>query len=235
MKTSAEFFMKYSYRFVFITALFVTCLLTANIVGVKVWGAGSLVLPAAVILFPFSYIFGDILTEVYGYKEARKVIWLGFLCNLIFVIFAWLGQLLPPAPLWTGQNAYITILGYTPRLLAASFLGYLVGEFSNSFVLAKMKILTKGKWLWSRTISSTIVGEGLDTVIFIIGAYVGAAFFTPWMILWHWLAKVVIEVIFTPLTYLIVNYLKKNEFIDTYDYKTNFNPLRIRERKPTGQ
>jgi hypothetical protein len=235
MKSFSEFFMKYSYRFVFITALFVTCLLTANIVGVKVWGAGSLVLPAAVILFPFSYIFGDILTEVYGYKEARKVIWLGFLCNLIFVIFAWLGQLLPPAPLWTGQNAYITILGYTPRLLAASFLGYLVGEFSNSFVLAKMKILTKGKWLWSRTISSTIVGEGLDTVIFIIGAYVGAAFFTPWMILWHWLAKVVIEVIFTPLTYLIVNYLKKNEFIDTYDYKTNFNPLRIRERKPTGQ
>ena len=235
MKSFAEFFMKYSYRFVFITALFVTCLLTANIVGVKVWGAGSVVLPAAVILFPFSYIFGDILTEVYGYKEARKVIWLGFLCNLIFVIFAWLGQLLPPAPLWTGQNAYITILGYTPRLLAASFLGYLVGEFSNSFVLAKMKILTKGKWLWSRTISSTIVGEGLDTVIFIIGAYVGAAFFTPWMILWHWLAKVVIEVIFTPLTYLIVNYLKKNEFIDTYDYKTNFNPLRIRERKPTGQ
>jgi hypothetical protein len=235
MESFAEFFMKYSYRFVFITALFVTCLLTANIVGVKVWSAGSLVLPAAVILFPFSYIFGDILTEVYGYKEARKVIWLGFLCNLIFVIFAWLGQLLPPAPLWTGQNAYITILGYTPRLLAASFLGYLVGEFSNSFVLAKMKILTKGKWLWSRTISSTIVGEGLDTVIFIIGAYVGAAFFTPWMILWHWLAKVVIEVIFTPLTYLIVNYLKKNEFIDTYDYKTNFNPLRIRERKPTGQ
>ena len=235
MKSFAEFFMKYSYRFVFITALFVTCLLTANIVGVKVWSAGSLVLPAAVILFPFSYIFGDILTEVYGYKEARKVIWLGFLCNLIFVIFAWLGQLLPPAPLWTGQNAYITILGYTPRLLAASFLGYLVGEFSNSFVLAKMKILTKGKWLWSRTISSTIVGEGLDTVIFIIGAYVGAAFFTPWMILWHWLAKVVIEVIFIPLTYVIVNYLKKNEFIDTYDYKTNFNPLRIRERKPTGQ
>ena len=235
METFAEFFMKYSYRFVFITALFVTCLLTANIVGAKVWGAGFLVVPAAVILFPFSYIFGDILTEVYGYKEARKVIWLGFLCNLIFVIFAWLGQLLPPAPLWTGQNAYITILGYTPRLLAASFLGYLVGEFSNSFVLAKMKILTKGKWLWSRTISSTIVGEGLDTVIFIIGAYVGAAFFTPWMILWHWLAKVVIEVIFIPLTYVIVNYLKKNEFIDTYDYKTNFNPLRIRERKPTGQ
>jgi len=219
--------MKYSYRFVFITALFVTCLLTANIVAVKVWGAGSFFLPAAVIVFPFSYIFGDVLTEVYGYHQARRVIWLGFLCNLIFVIFAWLGQILPPAPLWTGQKAYLAVLGYTPRLLAASFVGYLVGEFANSFVLAKMKILTKGKWLWSRTISSTIVGEGLDTAIFILGAYLGAAFFTPWMILWHWGAKVAIEVIFTPLTYVIVNYLKKSEGMDTYDTGTNFNPLRI--------
>jgi uncharacterized integral membrane protein (TIGR00697 family) len=223
--------MKYSNRFVIITALFVTCLLTANIIGAKVWGVGSVTLPAAVILFPFSYIFGDILTEVYGYQQARQVIWLGFLCNLIFVVFAWLGGLLPPAANWTGQDAYTTILGYTPRLLAASFLGYLVGEFSNSFVLAKMKILTKGRWLWSRTIGSTIVGEGLDTVIFIIGAYIGASFFTPWMILWHWAAKVAIEVVFTPLTYVIVGYLKKNESVDAYDYKTNFNPLHLGERK----
>ncbi len=223
--------MKFSYRFVFITALFVTCLLTANIVGAKVWGIGPVVLPAAVILFPFSYIFGDILTEVYGYQQARRIIWLGFACNLIFVIFARLGQMLPPAPLWTGQDAYATILGYTPRLLAASFLGYLTGEFANSFVLAKMKIMTKGRWLWSRTIGSTIIGEGLDTVIFIIGAYIGASFFTPWMILWHWLAKVFIEIVFTPLTYLIVNYLKKHESIDTYDFQTNFNPLQIFERK----
>jgi queuosine precursor transporter len=223
--------MKYSHRFVIITALFVTCLLTANIIGAKVWGVGSFTLPAAVILFPFSYIFGDILTEVYGYKQARQVIWLGFLCNLIFVVFAWLGGLLPPAANWTGQSAYTTILGYTPRLLVASFLGYLVGEFSNSYVLAKMKILTKGRWLWSRTISSTIVGEGLDTVLFIIIAYIGAPFFTPWMILWHWTTKVVIEVVFTPLTYVIVGYLKKNESIDTYDYQTNFNPLSLRERK----
>jgi queuosine precursor transporter len=227
--------MKFSYRFVIIAALFVTCLLTANIVGAKVWGIGSVVLPAAVILFPFSYIFGDILTEVYGYHQSRRVIWLGFLCNLIFVVFAWLGQILPPASSWTGQDAYVTILGYTPRLLAASFLGYLAGEFSNSFVLAKMKILTKGRWLWTRTIGSTIIGEGLDTIIFIIGAYVGASFFTPWMIFWHWLAKIAIEVIFTPLTYLIINYLKKNESIDTYDYKTNFNPLRILERKTIKQ
>jgi queuosine precursor transporter len=227
--------MKFSYRFVIITALFLTCLLTANIVGAKVWGVGSIVLPAAVILFPFSYIFGDILTEVYGYHQARRVIWLGFLCNLIFVVFAWLGKLLPPASLWTGQDAYATILGYTPRLLAASFLGYLTGEFGNSFVLAKMKILTKGRWLWSRTIGSTILGEGLDTIIFIIGAYVGASFFTPWMILWHWLAKVAIEVIFTPFTYLIVNYLKKNESIDTYDYNIDFNPIRIRDKEKIRQ
>jgi queuosine precursor transporter len=225
--------MKYSYRFVFITALFVTCLLTANIIASKLVGFGLFTLPAAVIIFPFSYIFGDILTEVYGYPQARKVIWLGFFCNLIFVIFAWLGQVLPPASFWTNQQAYVAILGYTPRLLLASFLGYLAGEFSNSFVLAKMKLMTKGKWLWSRTISSTIVGEGLDSVIFIIVAFAGTPLFVAIMILWHWLVKIAIEVIFTPLTYVIVNYLKKNESIDTYDYKTDFNPLRIIERKST--
>ncbi|MCX6003562.1 MAG: queuosine precursor transporter [Chloroflexi bacterium] len=223
--------MKVSYRFVIITALFVTCLLTANIVGVKIWVSGSIFLPAAVVVFPFSYIFGDILTEVYGYHQARKVIWLGFLCNLIFVIFAWVGQILPPAPLWTGQEAYKTILGYTPRLLVASFLGYLAGEFANSFVLAKMKIMTKGRWLWSRTIGSTIVGEGLDSVIFITVAFAGTPAFVAIMILYHWLAKVAIEVLFTPLTYLIVNYLKKSESADTYDYATNFNPLLIWGKK----
>ena len=227
--------MKYSYRFVIITVFFVTCLLTANIIASKLVDFGPFTLPAAVIIFPFSYIFGDILTEVYGYRQARRVIWLGFLCNLIFVIFAWLGQILPPASFWTNQEAYEAILGYTPRLLLASFLGYLAGEFSNSFVMAKMKIMTKGKWLWSRTISSTIVGEGLDSVIFIIVAFAGTPLFVAIMILWHWLVKIAIEVIFTPLTYVIVNYLKKNESIDTYDYQTNFNPLCIIERKPTGQ
>jgi uncharacterized integral membrane protein (TIGR00697 family) len=223
--------MKYSYRFVILTALFVTCLLTANIIASKLVNFGLFVLPAAVIIFPFSYIFGDVLTEVYGYKEARKVIWLGFICNLIFVIFAWLGQLLPPASFWTNQPAYEAILGYAPRLLAASFLGYLVGEFSNSFIMAKMKILTKGKWLWSRTISSTIVGEGFDSAIFIVVAFAGTPLFLGVTILWHWLTKVVIEVVFTPLTYVFVNYLKKSESLDTYDYKTNFNPLKIAEKK----
>jgi uncharacterized integral membrane protein (TIGR00697 family) len=217
--------MKISHRFVIITALFVTCLLTANIVGVKMFAFSGIILPAAVILFPLSYIIGDILTEVYGYRWARRVIWLGFACNLLFVLVAWIGQLLPPAPYWEWQGAYESILGYTPRLLIASFSGYLVGEFANSFVLARMKVLTKGRWLWSRTISSTIVGQGLDTVIFITVAYFGAPFFVPIIILYHWLAKVIFEAIATPATYAAVNYLKKKETVDTYDRKTNFNPF----------
>jgi len=219
--------MNVSHRFVIITAIFITCLLTANIVGVKVVSLGLFILPAAVAIFPLSYILGDILTEVYGYRWARKVIWLGFLCNLIFVLFAWVAQVLPPAPFWEWQEAYESILGYTPRLLIASFCGYFVGEFANSFVLAKMKVLTRGRWLWSRTIGSTIVGQGLDTLIFVTGAYFGTPFFVPIMILYHWLAKIGIEAVATPFTYKVVNFLKKKEAIDTYDYETNFNPFRI--------
>ena len=182
--------MNVSYRLVIVAAVFVTCLITANIIAVKVVTFGPFTLPAAIVIFPLSYIFGDILTEVYGYRQARRVIWLGFICNLIFVVFAWVGQKLPPAPLWGGQAAYESILGYTPRLLIASFAGYLAGEFANSFVLAKMKMLTRGRWLWSRTIGSTIVGQGLDTAIFISLAFGGTSSFMPLMILYHWLAKV---------------------------------------------
>ena len=219
--------MNVSYRLVVITAIFITCLITANTIAVKVISLGPFFLPAAIVIFPLSYIFGDILTEVYGYRWARKVIWLGFFCNLIFVVFAWVGQVLPPAPFWEGQEAYKSILGYTPRLLVASFLGYLVGEFANSFVLARMKILTRGRWLWSRTIGSTIVGQGLDSLVFITLAFVGTPSFMLMMILYHWLAKVVIEAIATPFTYAVVNFLKKKEAIDTYDYETNFNPFLI--------
>ncbi len=219
--------MNISHRFLVISAIFVTSLITANIIAVKIISVGSLTLPAAIVIFPLSYIFGDILTEVYGYRWARRVIWLGFLCNLIFVVFAWVGQLLPPAPFWGGQEAYESILGYTPRLLAASFGGYLVGEFINSFVLAKMKLLTKGRWLWTRTIGSTVVGQGLDTAVFITLAFVGTSSFALIMILHHWLAKVAIETLATPFTYTAVNFLKKKEKIDTYDYETNFNPFRI--------
>ena len=219
--------MTISHRFVIITAIFVTCLITANIIAVKVISIGSFILPAAIIIFPLSYIFGDILTEVYGYRQARRVIWLGFICNLIFVLFAWVGQVLPPAPFWKWQEAYESILGYTPRLLIASFCGYLVGEFANSFVMAKMKILTRGRWLWSRTIGSTILGQGLDTAIFVTGAYIGTPSFALIMILHHWLAKIGIEAAATPFTYAVVNFLKKKEAIDTYDDQTNFNPFHV--------
>jgi uncharacterized integral membrane protein (TIGR00697 family) len=219
--------MKVSHRFVVIAVIFITCLITANIIAVKVVSFGPIIVPAAIIVFPLSYIFGDVLTEVYGYRWARRVIWLGFICNLIFVLFAWLGQLLPPAPFWGGQEAYKSILGYTPRLLLASFFGYLVGEFANSFIMARMKILTRGRWLWSRTIGSTVVGEGLDTSVFITLAYIGTASFMPMMILYHWLIKTVYEAVATPATYAVVNYLKKKEAIDTYDYQTRFNPFLV--------
>lgn len=219
--------MKISYRLVIITAVFITCLITANVVAVKIISLGILILPAAIFVFPISYIFGDVLTEVYGYRVARRVIWLGFICNLIFVFFAWIGQILPPASFWQDQEAYKNILGFTPRLLGASFCGYLAGEFTNSFIMSKMKILTRGRWLWSRTIGSTIVGEGLDSAIFITLAFIGTPSFVPIIILFHWLSKTAIEAIATPATYAIVNWLKRREGIDSYDYKTNYNPFTI--------
>ncbi|MBA7506427.1 queuosine precursor transporter [subsurface metagenome] len=227
--------MNVSHRFVIIAAIFVTCLITANIIAVKPISLGVSLLgqpvsvPAAIVIFPLSYIFGDILTEVYGYRLARRVIWLGFLCNLIAVIAIWLGKLLPPVSVWEGQEAYESILGYTPQILSASFLAYLVGEFSNSFVLAKMKIATKGHWLWTRTIGSTIVGQGLDTAVFITIAYMGrfGLSFIAITILTHWLLKTGYETVATPFTYAVVNFLKKKEAIDTYDYETNFNPFLV--------
>lgn len=218
-----------SYRFVVVAGVFVTCLIIANIIAVKLISIGGLILPAAIIIFPVSYIFGDILTEVYGYRWARRVIWLGFFCNLLAVLAIWLGGLLPSAPVWESQQAYATILGYAPRLLIASFIAYLVGEFANSFILAKMKIRTKGRWLWTRTIGSTIVGQGLDSTLFIIVAFAGTQ---PWgilgtIILTHWLVKTGYEALATPFTYAVVNYLKKKEGIDTYDYDTSFNPFLV--------
>jgi uncharacterized integral membrane protein (TIGR00697 family) len=217
----------YSIWFVFIVAIFITCLITANIAAVKLVEVFGFVLPAGTIIFPISYIFGDVLTEVYGYRQARRVIWLGFLCNFIVVVALWIGQVLPPASFWDGQKAYERILGYTPRLLVASFLAYLVGEFANSFVLAKMKIATKGRWLWTRTIGSTVVGEGLDSLVFMTLAFVGtipiAALLSA--ILTQWLVKSFYEAAVTPLTYIVVNFLKRKEGMDLFDYDTKFNPL----------
>jgi uncharacterized integral membrane protein (TIGR00697 family) len=223
--------MKISYRLVVIIAIFITCLITANIIAAKMISIGPFTLFAAIFIFPVSYIFGDILTEVYGYRVARRVIWLGFICNLVFVFFAWIGQILPANPNWQGQAAYETILGSTPRILLASFAGYLVGEFSNSFILSRMKILTKGRWLWSRTIGSTIIGEGLDTVAFTTVATAGTPFFMPGLMLSQWVGKVIIEIAFTPVTYIIVNWLKRKEAIDTFDYHTKYNPFTIMEEE----
>jgi uncharacterized integral membrane protein (TIGR00697 family) len=228
-----------SQRFVVVAALFITCLITANIIAVKLitLGVGPVrlggfefpaPLPAAIIIFPLSYIIGDILTEVYGYRQARRVIWLGFLCNLIAVVAFWLAGLIPPFQP-AVQDAYERILGYTPRILVASFAAYLVGEFANSFVLAKMKIRTKGRFLWARTIGSTIIGQGLDASVFIAIAFGGEepAALIAGMILTHWLVKTGYEAVATPFTYAVVNYLKRKEGIDTYDYDTDFNPLLV--------
>jgi uncharacterized integral membrane protein (TIGR00697 family) len=209
--------------------VFVTCLITANITAVKLVNLFGLTLPAAVIIFPISYIFGDVLTEVYGYAQARRVIWLGFFCNLLAVVAIWVGQLLPPASFWDAQAAYERILGFTPRLLAASFLAYLVGEFANSFVLARLKVVTNGRWLWVRTISSTLVGQGLDSLVFISLAYIGT---TPpgvlvRIIIPQWLFKVSYEALATPLTYVIVNRLKAVEGLDVFDRETDFSPIRL--------
>ena len=219
----------YSRWFVLITALFVTCLITANIIAVKLVNAFGLVLPAAVIIFPISYIFGDILTEVYGYNRARQVIWLGFFCNLVAVLAIWIGQVIPPSTLWDRQIAYEQILGYTPRLLAASFAAYLIGEFANSLVLAKLKIATKGSFLWARTIGSTLVGQALDSSVFITVAFFGIIPTSGLMsaIVTQWLVKSLYEVVVTPLTYVVVGFLKRQEGLDVFDYDTEFNPLKV--------
>ena len=211
-----------------VSALFVTSLLTANIIAVKLIGVAGVVLPAGVVIFPLSYLFGDVLTEVYGYAETRRIIWLGFFCNLLMVAAISLGGALPAAGFWNGQAAYDQILGFAPRLLAASFVAYLVGEFANSIILAKLKILTRGRWLWTRTISSTLVGQGLDSAIFVVLAFAGTG--VPSLesvIIAQWIFKSAYEILATPMTYLVVNFLKRIEGIDVYDRDTNFSPLAL--------
>src|SRR5262247_4259319 len=199
-----------SWRFVTFAALFVTCLLTANIMAAKLISVGGVVLTAGIVVFPVSYIVGDVLTEVWGYAATRRVIWLGFGCNALMVLAIWLGGELPPAPFWRGQGAYEEILGHTPRILAASFVAYLVGEFANAFVLAKLKIATQGRWLWTRTIGSTVVGQALDTGVFISLAFAGTVPLgvLTQIIAGQWVFKVLYEAAATPLTYAAVAWLK---------------------------
>jgi len=223
-----------------ITAVFVTSLILSNIIAVKLIAVGPFFLPAAILIFPISYIFGDILTEVYGYARARRVIWTGFGCNLLAVLVIGLSIQLPPAPFWklgglesaqASQQAYQAIFGFTPRILAASFVAYLVGEFLNSFVLAKMKLATNGRHLWMRTIGSTVVGQLADSGIFIFLAFYGMIplVVLGQLILSQWLMKSAYEALVTPFTYIVVNYLKRVEKEDYYDRETRFNPLLWRE------
>ena len=216
-----------SLYFVAIAAIFVTTLITANIVAVKpIPGLGPLgPLPAAMLVFPISYIFGDVLTEVYGYARARQVIWLGFGCNLFAVAVFALAGWLPGAAWWTPelQASYGQILGATPRILAASFAAYLVGEFANSYVMARLKIATAGRHLWVRTIGSTVVGQFLDSLVFI-----SLAFGPQWpIIIAQWIVKCLYEALATPATYAMTNYLKRVEGLDPYDRGTDFNPFRL--------
>ncbi len=221
-----------------ILAVFVTTLIISNIIAVKLFSIFGLTLPAAVILFPVAYIFGDVLTEVYGYARARQAIWIGFGCNLLAVIAIWVGGLLPADAHWNASVyanpneaslAYQAILGYSPRLLLASFVAYLVGEFLNSFVLAKLKVATHGRMLWVRTIASTLVGQGADSAIFISIAFIGTlpgGVLGP-TILHQWLFKSSYEALATPLTYVVVNALKRAEGEDYFDQQTDFNPVRF--------
>lgn len=225
-----------------ITAVFVTILVVSNIASsAKIidWGFNILgvrmAFDAGTLLFPVSYIFGDILTEVYGYKHSRRVIWIGFICLGLSSMVFWIVKILPGEITWqgyAGQSAYNAILGgmSSGGIVLASLFGYWAGNFSNSFTLARMKILTRGHWLWTRTIGSTLVGELLDTLIFVLIATVFSIF--PWalfptLVLTNYLFKCSIEAIMTPVTYLIVNTLKQHEHEDYYDRSTNFSPFKI--------
>jgi len=228
-----------AYRYYeFVMAAFVTVLICSNLIGpakiaqIELPLAGSVVIGAGALFFPISYVFGDILTEVYGYARARRVIWAGF-AGLGFASFmSAVVVALPPAPFWQHQPAYEIAFGSTWRIVAASMTAYFCGEFVNSFVLAKMKIWTAGRWLWTRTIGSTIAGEAVDSALFYPLAFYGSGIIPddklPLVMLAQFVAKVTVEVLFTPVTYKVVGWLKRAEREDHYDRRTDFNPFTLR-------
>lgn len=213
----------------FITVAFATVLLLSNITSVKIAAVGWLSFDGGTILFPLAYLFGDILTEVYGYARARRVIWIGFMMNLLMVAVFWVVGKLPADSMWGMQSSYDNILGVVWRIVLASLVAYLIGEFANSYLLAKLKVRTKGKFLWLRAIGSTIVGQFLDTTVFLLIAFAGVL---PWEligIIWitNYVFKILVEVALLPFTYKVVAWLKKKEEVDVYDRDTNFSPIHI--------
>ncbi len=224
-----------SYRYYeFVMAAFVTVLICSNLIGpakiVQVDGFPAF--GAGLLFFPISYVFGDVLTEVYGYARARRVIWAGFAGLAFAAIMAAVVVALPPAPFWKNQEAYQIAFGTTWRIALASMFAYFCGEFANSFVLAKMKILTAGRWLWTRTIGSTIVGEAVDSTLFYPLAFYNSGIvpneILPAIMLAQFVGKVGVEVVFTPVTYKVVGFLKRAENEDVYDRNTDFSPFRLK-------
>ena len=222
----------------FIMVAFAVVLVCSNLIGpgkitqINAPIVGTLTFGAGIMFFPISFIFGDILTEVYGYAASRRVIWAGFAGLAFASLMAWVIVALPPAPEWHDQTAYQSVFGSTGRIALASLVSFVVGEFVNSFVLAKMKILTQGRWLWSRTIGSTIFGEAVDSILFFPLAFYGSGEFPdamlPKIIVAQFTAKVLVEVAFTPLMYKIVAFLKRAEHEDYYDTKTDFSPFTLK-------
>jgi len=211
-----------------IAVLFTAVLIISNAASAKIAHVGKFSFDAGTILFPLAYIFGDILTEVYGYKRSRRVIWMGFASLVLMAVSFTIVQYLPPSPEWQNQAAFEAILGFVPRIVLASIIAYLAGEFCNSYILAKLKIYTKGKKLWMRTIGSTIVGEGIDSLLFGFIAFYGVL---PTSLILNisgtiYTLKVAYEVLATPLTYRVINFLKKAEGVDVYDDDTDFNPFK---------
>ena len=219
---------KYKYYEMLVSA-FVAVLMVSNIVAPKFIAIGWLRFSGAQLLFPITYIFGDIFTEVYGYSASRRAIWNGFFgCSLLAAI-SMIVVALPPSPDWPHQQAYATVLGFVPRIIVSSLIAYWFGEFANSFVMARMKLWTNGKHLWTRTVGSTVVGQGVDTILVMVLAFGGIMSNTDIFraIVSGYTAKVLYEVAMTPLTYMVVNFLKRREGVDVMDVHTKFNPFAL--------
>ena len=212
-----------------ILAVFAAILLISNLAGTKLIAFGPIITDGGAILFPISYILGDVLTEIYGYKYARRAIWVGLGVMLLAVLCFTIVRYMPPAPEYADQASYEAVLGFFPRIVAASLAAFLTGSFLNSFVLAKLKIKTKGKKLWLRLIGSTVVGELCDTVVFAFVAFGGILQGMNMLtyILIGWIFKTVVEIVFLPITYRVIDKMKQIEKVDAYDDKTNFTPFSV--------
>lgn len=219
---------KYRYLDLLIN-IFVVILIVSNLVAQKFAAFGPFRVSAAQLLFPITYIFGDVFTEVYGYSASRRAIWTGFMGSIVMTGMGLFAIWLPAAPEFKNQGAFEAIFGVVPRVVAGSLIAYWAGEFANSLTVAKMKLLTKGRYLWTRTVGSTIVGQAVDTTIVVLFIFWGQPAGVIWQIIYSgYLFKVVYEVIATPLTYIVVNGLKRAEGVDFFDRSTNFNPFRLR-------